>query len=150
MSTATSPSLDLAEILFSRNRRAVLALLLARPDEEFYLRQIVRAAGGGMGAIQRELGQLVQAGILRRTVRHKQVYFQAESACPIFEELRSIVTKTFGIADVLCAALAALDDRIELAFLFGSIARGEAQSGSDVDLLIVGDVTFAETVAAAG
>ena len=147
MSASTS-TFDLAETLFSRNRRAVLALLLGRPDQEFYLRQIVRASGGGMGAIQRELRQLVQAGILRRTVRHKQVYFQADSACPIFEELTNIVLKTAGMADVLRAALIELGDRIEIAFIFGSIARRQPKSGSDVDLLIVGEVSFAEVVAA--
>jgi uncharacterized protein len=99
-----------------------------------------------MGAMQRELHLLVQAGILRRTVWHKQVYFRADTACPIFEELKSIVLKTAGMADVLRTALIELSDRIEFAFVFGSMARGRQNSESDVDLLIVGDVSFAEVV----
>jgi predicted nucleotidyltransferase len=148
MGTKAITSAHLAETLFSRSRRAVLALLLVRPGEEFFLRQIVRACGGGMGAIQRELQQLVEAGILRRTVRHKQVYFQADAACPIFEELKSIVLKTAGLADVLRAALMALSDRIDVAFVCGSTARRTQNSQSDVDLLLVGDVSFADAVAA--
>jgi DNA-binding transcriptional ArsR family regulator len=85
--------------LFSKNRRAVLALLFGHPDQAYYLRQIVRACGGGMGAVQRELGQLAAAGIIRRAVRGNQVYFQADEACSVFEELKSIVVKTAGAAD---------------------------------------------------
>jgi uncharacterized protein len=148
MSTSFSPSAVLSETLFSRNRRAVFSLLFTRPDEQFYLREIVRACGSGMGAMQRELRLLVQAGILRRTVRHKQVYFQADSACPIFEELKSIMLKTAGLADVLRAALAQLRDRIEIALIFGSTSRGRQNAESDVDLLVVGNVSFLEIVAA--
>lgn len=132
--------------LFSKNRRAVLALLFCHPDQPYYLRQIVRACGGGVGAVQRELGQLAAAGIIRRTVRHKQVYFQADETCPVFEELKGIVVKTTGVADVLRSALAPLADRIAVAFLFGSVARGQQRRASDVDLAVVGDIGFSEVV----
>jgi uncharacterized protein len=149
MSAATeNNSGELSDTLFSRNRRAILSLLFTRVDEEFYLREIVRYCGGGMGAIQRELAQLVRSGILRRTVRHKQVYFQAHAACPIFAELKNIILKTCGIAEVLRAALGRLGSRIEVAFLFGSFAKGRSNSDSDVDLMIVGDISFSEVVAA--
>ena len=134
--------------LFSKNRRAVLTLLYAHPDQSYYLRQIVRACGGGVGAVQRELGRLADAGIIRRTVRQKQVYFQAHDACPIFEELKGIVVKTAGVADVLRFALAPLADRIAVAFLFGSVARARQKRGSDVDLVVVGDLGFSEVVEA--
>ncbi len=133
--------------LFSKNRRAILALLYGHADREFYLRQIVRASGGGLGAVQRELKQLVAAGLIRRTPRDKQVYFQADPDCPVFEELRSLVVKTAGVADVLKAGLGPLADRILVAFVFGSVARCEEKRGSDVDILVVGDVSFSEVVA---
>ena len=132
--------------LFSKNRRAVLALLFGHPDQTFYLRQIVRACGGGVGAVQRELKQLANAGIIRRTPRDKQVYFQANETCPVFEELKGLVVKTAGVADVLRVALAPLTDRIAMAFVFGSVARAEQKRGSDVDLAIIGDVAFSEVV----
>lgn len=147
MSTRSSnPSL--AEVLFSKNRRAVLSLLYGHPDQTFYLRQIVRASGGGHGAIQRELKTLSDVGVLRRTVRDKQVYFQADPDCPVFEELKSLVVKTAGVADVLKDALAALGERVQAAFIFGSVARGQQKEQSDVDLLVVGTTTFRDLVAA--
>jgi uncharacterized protein len=143
-----TPSNALSETLFSKSRRAVLALLYGNPDQAFYLRQIVRATGGGHGAIQRELKSLADAGILQRTVRDRQVYFQAGSDCPVFDELKALIVKTAGVADVLRAALAPLGDRIQLAWLYGSVARARQRRDSDVDVLVVGDVAFREVVAA--
>jgi uncharacterized protein len=142
------PANPLSETLFSKNRRAVLGLLYGRPDQSFYLRQIVRLSHGGHGAVQRELKSLSEAGILRRTIRDKQVYFQANSECPVFEELKSLIVKTAGAADVLKAALAPLGDRIQFAFIFGSVASAKQKAESDVDVLVVGDVTFREVVVA--
>ena len=119
-------------------------------DEAFYLRQFVRASGGGLGAIQRELRQLVQSDIIRRTAQGNQVYFRANDKCPIFAELKSLLMKTAGVADVLRAALAPLADRIEIAFLFGSTAKGKERQGSDIDMLVVGETSFADVVAAIG
>jgi uncharacterized protein len=138
----------LGQTLFSRNRRAVLGLLLGHPDESFYFREIIRLCGGGLGAIQRELAQLTEAGLLRRTTRGNQVYFQASADCPVFEEMKSIFAKTAGTADILRAALVKLVDRISVAFVFGSAARGRQRAESDIDLLAVGEITFAEIVAA--
>ena len=140
----------LAEALFSKNRRLVLSLLLGHADEAFYLRQIVRASGGGVGAIQRELRQLVQCGILRRTARGKEVYFQVNPECPVFAELKSLLMKTAGLADVLRTALAPLADQIEVAFVFGSLAQGKERQHSDVDVLVVGNASFADVAAAIG
>ena len=102
------------------------------------------------GAIQRELRQLVACGILRRTARGKEVYFQVNPECPAFAELKSLLLKTAGLADVLRTALAPLADQIEVAFVFGSMAQGKERQQSDVDLLVVGNVSFADVVAAIG
>ena len=147
MGTPSDPN-RLSETLFSRNRRAVLGLLYGHTDQEFHLRRIVRAAGGGHGAVQRELKLLSDAGILRRTVRDSLVYFQANEECPIYAELKALVVKTAGAADVLRAALAPLADRIRIAFVFGSMAEARQKSASDVDVLVVGEVEFREIVAA--
>ncbi len=139
---------DISETLFGKTRRAVLSLLYGRVDDAFYLRQIVRAAGVGVGSVQRELKQLSDAGIIQRIVRGRQVYYQANPQSPVFEDLKSLVTKTVGIAGILKTALAPLADRIQLAAVYGSVARNEEHRGSDVDLLVVGKVTFAEIVSA--
>ena len=139
---------NLGATLFGKTRRAVLALAYANPDERFHLRRIARFAGTGMGVLQRELGLLTGAGILRRTVSGRQVYFQANPDCPIFEELRLIVAKTAGVADLVRDGLVALGDRVIVAFIYGSYAKGAQRAGSDVDVLVVGDVSFGEVIEA--
>jgi uncharacterized protein len=95
---------DLGSTLLGKTRGAVLGLLLARPDEEFHVRQIARLSGASLGPVQRELKLLAQIGVLKcREVGH-QLLYSAEPASPIYEELRSIVIKTVGMADVLRAA----------------------------------------------
>ncbi len=134
--------------LFGQTQRALLALLFLRPEESFYLRQIVRTAGIGQGAAQRELARWVEAGLLVRTERGNQVHFQANARSPVFAELRSLAVKTAGVGDVLREALAPLAARIEVAFIHGSMARGTQQSVSDVDVIIIGSVSFGDIVAA--
>ncbi len=141
---------SLSATIFGKTRRAVLALLYSHAEESFYFRQIARTAEVGLGALQRELKMLSEAGIIRRIVRGRQVYYQANQECPVYAELKSIVVKTVGVGDVLRAALMPLTDRINVAFLFGSLVRGEERSSSDLDVMAVGDVTFAEVVSVLG
>lgn len=144
---ATAP---LAATLFGKTRRAMLAQFYSHPDEAFYVRQLIRAVRGGLGAVQRELKELTQAGIIQRQVRGHQVYYQANPRCPIYAELRGIVLKTAGVGDVLCGHLAPLAGRIRAAFVYGSVARGEEKEGSDIDLMVIGDVSFGDIVTALG
>ncbi|MGB6045852.1 MAG: nucleotidyltransferase domain-containing protein [Pirellulales bacterium] len=137
-----------ANALFPRTRQAVLGLLFGHPDRSFYLREIAASVGGGLGQVQRELKQLSDAGIIRRFSQGQHVYFQADSGCPVFEELRGLVTKTVGAAGALSTALELLADKIAVAFVHGSVARGQQQVRSDIDLFIVGDVSFREVTMA--
>ncbi len=139
---------NLSLTLFGKTRRAVLSLLYGHADEKFYLRQISRVVGIGPGPLQREVKQLTDAGIINRSARGNQVYYQANPQCPVFNEIKSLVMKTVGVSDVLKATLAPLADRIMAAFIYGSIARGKERKGSDVDVLIVGQVSFAEVTSA--
>ena len=147
MGTTISASV-VSRVLFGQTRRDVLALLLGRPDERFYLREILRAVGGGTGAVQRELKQLVEAGLVQREREGVQVYFSANREAAIFAELQSIIQKTAGVTDVLRASLAPVlrGDHITVAFVYGSVARGGQTARSDVDLMVVGEVTLAELV----
>ncbi len=135
-----------ANILFGKTRRAILSLLFTHADESFYLRQIVRASGCGLGPVQRELRLLTEAEILRRAVSGRQVYFQANPQSPIFPELKSLVAKTAGFSDALRNALSPIASLIKVAFLYGSVARGEEKRASDVDLLVVGEASFSDVV----
>jgi predicted nucleotidyltransferase len=119
-----------------------------RPEESFYLRQIVRTARIGLGAAQRELARWVDAGLLVRTRRGNQVYYQANAASSVFGELKALAVKTAGLADILRQALEDLGDRIVVAFVHGSMASGTQKAGSDVDLVVIGSASFGEVVAA--
>jgi len=149
MGTHVKPS-NMASALFGKTRREILAFLFGHAEKSFYLREIVRHARAGTGAVQRELKRLLEVGIIVRLVHGRQIYYQANPQCPIFAELQGLLVKTVGVTDVLRTALVPLADRINVAFLYGSMAKGFARGDSDVDVLVVGDVTFAELVSALG
>ena len=145
-SSSSSQAPQLVEILFGAYRRQILALLLLRADESFYVREIGRLTGVPAGSLHREMKLLTDAGLLVRTVAGNQVRYQVDRACPIQEELAGIFRKTAGLADVLREALAPMSDRIRLAFVFGSVAQGKERATSDIDVLVVGAVSFAAVV----
>ena len=140
--------MSLASTLFTEYRRRVLGLLLLHPDEHYHLREIARLTGTVPGTLARELAKLEEAGLLESQRVGNQRHYSANRSCPIYEELASILRKTSGLADVLAEALLPLSTRIQLAFVFGSIASGSAGSHSDIDLMVIGDVTFSELVTA--
>ena len=139
---------QLVEVLFGAYRRQILALLLLRPDESFYVREIGRLTGVPAGSLHRELKLLSDAGLLLRSAAGNQVRYQVDQTCPIQDELAGIFRKTAGLADVVREALAPLTSKIRLAFIFGSVAQGKERATSDVDLLVVGSASFAAVVAA--
>jgi uncharacterized protein len=134
----------LGQILFGDTRRAILALLYGHTEEQFYLRELVRRTETALGATQRELKKLTDAELVTRVRRGNQVYYQANSANPIFAELKSILTKTAGIRDVVQQALDPVKDRVRVAFVYGSVARGTEIASSDIDIMVIGDVGFGE------
>ena len=143
---ATTP--PLVEILFGAYRRQILALLLLRPDENFYVREMARLTGVPVGSAHRELMLLCDAGLLTRSVTGNQVRYQLDRSCQIHEELAGIFRKTAGLADVLREALKPLAKKITLALVFGSVADGKERATSDIDVLVVGSASFAAVVAA--
>lgn len=128
---------SVADALFSGLQQRLLAVLFGRPDRSFYGNELLRLTGSGRGALQRELEKLVSADLVTVTPIGNQKHYQANAAAPIFAELRGIVIKTLGLADVLRTALNAVADRIELAFVFGSVAKGTDTATSDIDLMVV-------------
>jgi len=136
------------ELMFGVYRRELLALLLLRPDEDFHLRALERMTGIPAGSLHRELKALFEAGLLLKERQGNQVRYQANRACPVYEELAGIFRKTVGLAGVLSDALADLSGRIDLAFIFGSLAVGRQKYSSDVDLMIIGNISLLEAVKA--
>ena len=137
---------SLASVLLPEYRRRVLGLLLLQPDQALHGREIARRTGLAAGTVTRELTKLAEVGLLNREKRGNQQVYSANTAGPIFSELSSILRKTSGLADVLAQALQPVFNQVRLAFVFGSLAQGRETAGSDVDLMLVGDVSFADAV----
>lgn len=136
----------LASLIFSDYRRRVLGLLLLHPDTTYHVRELARLTGTSAGTLHKELSKLTKGGVLRRQEVGNQVRYGANRDCPVFEELASILRKTTGLADVLADALSDVEKQIDLAFVFGSLARGDQNSNSDVDMMVVGELGFATVV----
>jgi predicted nucleotidyltransferase len=137
---------DPIDLLFNAYRRQVLGLLLLRPEDSLHVREIARLTGVPAGSLHRELRALSDAGLLLREPAGNQVRYRANRASPIYPELAGIFRKTAGMADLLREALSPAAARIDAAFVFGSMARGEETPGSDVDVFVVGKVKFSEVV----
>ena len=128
-----------AYALFPAVRQRVLAVRFGSPDRGFYANEVIALARSGTGAVQRELASLLAAGLVTVRDQGNQKQYQANAASPVFAELRGLVLKTVGLADVLRAALAPLEDQVAAAFVYGSVARQQDTAASDVDVLIVSD-----------
>ncbi len=145
----STPAVDLADALFTKVQQRVLGLLFGNPERSFYANEIIALAQSGTGAVQRELARLQSSGLVTVQQIGRQKHYQANRASPVFEELRGLVLKTVGLADVLRAALAPLRDRIMVAFVFGSVAKGRDSAASDIDLMVVSDaLSYADLFAA--
>lgn len=136
----------LSDLLFAGYRQRVLGLLLLRPEQAYHVREIARLTDTPAGTLHKELSRLAEGGILRRAKRGNQVLYQADRACPIFEELASILRKTSGLASVIADALASEAAQIEAAFIFGSVAAGRDTAASDIDVMVIGDAGFSAVV----
>lgn len=135
--TTKQTSSSLADALFPKGRQRVLAVLFGNPGRSFYANEVIALAQSGTGAVQRELATLSEAGLLTVTKQGNQKHYQANPDTPVFAELRGLVLKTMGLADVLKAALAPLAPQIDLAFVYGSVAKQQDTAHSDIDVMIV-------------
>lgn len=138
---------SLSDALFGKTKKAVIGVLFSRPEREVHLRELARVAGASPTMVGKELDVLVAAGIALERQDGNRRMARANPNCPLFEELRGIARKTMGLGDVLREALQQVDG-IDLAFVFGSVARGEEKSHSDVDVFIVGSARHGEVLSA--
>jgi predicted nucleotidyltransferase len=130
-----SPLLD---VLVSKTKQQILVATLLQPQRSWYLVELARHLRLQPSSLQRELRQLTEVGILKRQQNGNRVYFQADTTCPIFPELAQILFKTAGVVEALRKALDPLNDQIDLAFIYGSMADSAERSGSDIDLMVIG------------
>ena len=135
-----APAGNMADALFTQTKQRVLGLLFGQPERAFGTNELIKLAESGSGSVQRELTRLVEAGLVRADGKR----YQANAQSPIFEELRGIVDKTSGIPRVLRDALAPLADTIDLAILYGSVAKHTDTAASDIDVLVVSNSVVLE------
>jgi len=139
---------DISAVLFPGTKRKILALFFLNPDKEYYFSEVVRLTGTRQGVIQRELKSLAEAEILTSEKRGRQKFYAVNQKHPIFQELRNIIFKTYGVIDKIREALEPVKEQIKLAFVYGSFARGEGVSVSDLDLFVVGEIQLDRLVSA--
>ncbi|MGB3427593.1 MAG: nucleotidyltransferase domain-containing protein [Burkholderiaceae bacterium] len=127
----------MADALFSRTQQRVLGILFGQPGRSFYTAEIIGLAAAGSGSVQRELARLAGVGLIVASRIGNQKHYQANRHSPLFEELTSIATKTFAVAEPIRAALKPLWKKLDAAFVYGSVAKKSDTSGSDIDLFLV-------------
>jgi predicted nucleotidyltransferase len=138
-------TLSLGDALFSKVQQRVLGVLFAGPSRSFYANEIIALARSGTGAVQRELAKLETSGLVTVTRAGKQKHYQANAQAPVYKELRALVLKTSGLAEVLRLALKPLSPRIRAAFVYGSLAKGQDVASSDIDLMVISEgLTYAD------
>lgn len=140
------PMTTLSSVLFTDYRSRVLGLLLLHPERTYYLREIARLTSTIPGTLKRELDKLMEVGLLTVKKVGNQNHYQANRECPIYEDLANILRKTSGLVDVLMGGLLPLSEKIQSAFVFGSVASGNVNAKSDIDLMLIGELTYAEVV----
>jgi predicted nucleotidyltransferase len=146
---STAIESGIATALFSATQQRVLGLLFGQPDRSFFANEIIALAGAGSGATQRELAKLELASLVKTSRMGNQKHYQANSDSPIYAELASIIAKTVGIVEPLRAALAPLAKKIQVAFVYGSIAKKNDTAKSDIDIMVIADdLSYADVYAA--
>jgi predicted nucleotidyltransferase len=136
----------LEALLGSKLRAKVLGWLFSHPDERYFVRQLTSLVKEDSTNVSRELARLEKAGILVSSTEGKHKYYQANRQSPLFDELHGLMLKTVGMADIIKKALEPRIADINLALIFGSLAKRTETRFSDIDLLVVGDITFGEVV----
>jgi len=141
-------NIGIAEALFSKTQQRLYSLLFGQPDRTYFLNELIKEAKIGRGTVQREMEKLVASGLVLVKKVGNQKHYQANKGSPVFEELAGILRKTAGLVEVLANALVSMEENIDVALVFGSMASDKATSASDVDLLVIGDVEFSRVAKA--
>ncbi len=134
----------LEQIFSSQARVAIMKLFLLNPDDRYYLRQAASLTGQPVHAVEREVAKLEAVGLLFHTLEGNRKYYQVEKGCPIFPELKSLFLKTVGLGEVLREYMEGVKGAIEVAFVYGSYAKGGETRLSDIDLFVIGTITGRE------
>lgn len=139
---------EVTAALFPGTKRKLLALFFLNPGQQYYFSEVARLTATRQGGVQRELSTLTAAGILDVEMRGRQKFYSVNRKNPIFQDLRNIVFKTFGVVGQIKEVLEPFKKKIRVAFVYGSFAKGEETPGSDLDLFVIGSIRLDEIVSA--
>ena len=132
------------ELLFSSSARVkILTLFLLNPESRFYQREIESLTGLPIRAVQREVERLETLGLLQKTIDGNRIYYQVDREFFLFPELKGLILKTAGLGSLLRERLQN-EDRIEIAFIYGSYAANQETTASDIDLFVIGELSSRE------
>jgi len=134
------------DALFSKTKQNILSATVINPDKWWYLSDLAKSINTSPSSLQRDLLNMTSTGILEKRQEGNRIYYRANKECPVFDELQGIIVKTVGIHDKLFSVLQPLIQQIHTAFIYGSIARREEMSTSDVDIMVIGETTISEVV----
>lgn len=149
MGMSQTNTVTIQDALFSSVQQRVLGILFGQPDRRFQGAELIRMAKSGTGAVHRQLTSLAACGLVTVTRIGNQKHYQANPDAPVFEELCGLIRKTVGLREPLMTALEPFRDRIDVAFIYGSIAKGTDTAKSDIDLMVVSDaLSYADIFAA--
>lgn len=146
LEVTTSNRTGLADALFSVTRQKVLRLFFTRPEQDFSIKELIEQAQSGSGAVQREVARLVDSGLVQVKSQERQKRYKANPDSPVYPELSSLVSKLLGPEKQVEDALKPISDRIDLALIYGSVAKRSDHSDSDIDLMLVSDTLTLEEV----
>jgi predicted nucleotidyltransferase len=139
--------ISLADALFGKTTKAVISHLFRHPEQSWHLRELARLANVSPTMLSKEITTLALAGIVLDERDGNRRRVKANRNCPIFDELSGIARKTSGLADAIAEALSGIDG-IDIAFVFGSVARGQERPGSDLDVCVIGSAKNREVMSA--
>jgi uncharacterized protein len=132
------------DVLFSKTKSGLLANMLLKQDKWWYLSELAKHMGVSPSTLQRDLDSFAKAGLINKKQDGNRAYFRANDKCPYFKELQGLIIKTVGVRNVIYEIIKEHEFKICVAFIYGSIARGEEVSSSDIDLMIIGDVKLSK------
>jgi len=130
----------LQSLITSKIRIALLRIFVLSPQSSFNINEMTRRTGFSIRGVEKELKNLHAGGILRRELAGNQHRYQFDPECPVAREIKGLIIKTVGVAEMVKCALSPMGDKIDRAFIYGSFATGDYDNQSDVDLFLVTDL----------
>jgi predicted nucleotidyltransferase len=131
--------MSLSASVFSPAQSKLLAWIFGQPQRWFHVNELLRLTGLGSASLQRELKRLNDGGLLENEAIGNLRRVRAKSDSPIYSEMVALIRKTVGLIPLLSEALAPFEDQIDLALVYGSVAKGLDHAASDIDLLVVSE-----------